>query len=106
MMDSLTLLLQVHVGLSLVGIASGLVVLYGLLTGSPFPGWPGLFLAPTIPPSVPGFPLPPYGFDPPRALGVISLVLLAAAVAGLYLFKLAGAWRWVYVVTAVASLYL
>jgi len=105
-MDSLTLLLQVHVALSLVGIASGLVVLYGLLTGKLFAGWTALFLATTILTSVTGFPLPPYGFDPPRALGVISLVLLAAAVAGLYLFKLVGAWRWIYIVTAVASLYL
>ena len=105
-MDSLTLLLQVHVALSLVGIASGLVVLYGLLTGKPFAGWTALFLVTTILTSATGFPLPPYGFDPPRALGVISLVLLAFAVAGLYLFKLAGAWRWIYIVTAVASLYL
>jgi hypothetical protein len=106
MMDSLTLLLQVHVALSLVGIASGLVVLYGLLTGKPFAGWTALFLVTTILTSATGFPLPPYGFDPPRALGVISLVLLAFAVAGLYLFKLAGAWRWIYIVTAIASLYL
>jgi hypothetical protein len=106
MMDSLTLLLQVHVALSLIGIASGFVVLYGMMTGSPFPGWTALFLATTILTSVTGFPLPPYGFDPPRAIGVLSLVLLAAAVAGLYLFKLAGAWRWIYIVTAIASLYL
>jgi hypothetical protein len=106
MMDSLTLLLQVHVGLSLIGIVSGLVVLYGLVTGKPFAGWTAIFLASTILTSVTGFPLPPYGFDPPRALGVISLVLLAAAVAALYVFHLAGAWRWIYVVTAVASLYL
>ena len=105
-MDSLTLLLQVHVALSLIGIASGLVVLYGLVIGRPFAGWTALFLASTILTSVTGFPLPPYGFDPPRALGVISLVLLAAAVAGLYVFHLAGAWRWIYIVTAVASLYL
>jgi hypothetical protein len=106
MMDSLTLLLQVHVGLSLIGIVSGLVVLYGLVTGKPFAGWTAIFLASTILTSVTGFPLPPYGFDPPRALGMISLVLLAAAVAALYVFHLAGAWRWIYVVTAVASLYL
>jgi hypothetical protein len=106
MMDGLTLLLQVHVGLSLIGIASGFVVLYGLVTGTPFAGWTALFLATTILTSVTGFPLPPFGFDPPRAIGVLSLVLLAAAVAGLYLFNLAGAWRWIYIVTAVTALYL
>ena len=56
--------------------------------------------------SVTGFPLPPFGFDPPRAVGVISLVLLALAVAALYAFRLAGAWRWIYVGAAVAALYL
>jgi hypothetical protein len=105
-MDGLTLLLQVHVALSLIGIASGFVVVYGMMARSAFPGWTALFLATTILTSVTGFPLPPYGFDPPRAIGVLSLVLLAAAVAGLYLFKLAGAWRWIYIVTAIASLYL
>lgn len=105
-MDGLTLLLQVHVGLSLIGIASGLVVLYGLLTSRPFAGWTALFLVTTILTSLTGFPLPPFGFDPPRAVGVISLVLLAAAVAALYAFHLAGAWRWIYIVSAVASLYL
>ena len=91
-MDSLTLLLQVHVALSLVGIASGLVALYGLVTGKLFAGWTALFLATTILTSITGFPLPPYGFDPPRAIGVLSLVLLALAVAGLYVFC-RQAWR-------------
>jgi hypothetical protein len=106
MMDSLTLLLQVHVALSLVGIASGLVALYGLVTGKLFAGWTALFLATTILTSISGFPLPPYGYDPPRAIGLLSLVLLALAVAGLYVFHLAGAWRKIYIATAVAALYL
>ena len=65
-----------------------------------------MFLATTILTSVTGFPLPPFGFDPPRAVGTLSLVLLALAVLALYAFHLAGAWRWIYVVTAIASLYL
>jgi len=36
----------------------------------------------------------------------VSLVLLALAIAGIYVFRLAGAWRWIYVVTATAALYL
>jgi hypothetical protein len=54
--------------------------------------------------SVTGFPLSPFGFDPPRAVGVISLVLLALALGALYAFRLAGAWRWIYVGAAVAAL--
>jgi hypothetical protein len=56
--------------------------------------------------SVTGFPLAPFGFDSPCAVGVISLVLLALAVAALYAFRLAGAWRWVYVGSATTALYL
>jgi hypothetical protein len=65
-----------------------------------------IFLATTILTSATGFPLPPYGFDPPRAVGILSLVLLTLAVAGLYVFRLAGRWRGVYIGTAVAALYL
>jgi hypothetical protein len=100
------LFLQIHVALSLIALVAGLIVLYGLLKGRAFGGWTALFLLTTILTSVTGFPLPPFGFDPPRAVGILSLVLLVVAVAGYYLFHLAGAWRWIYVVTAMAALYL
>jgi len=87
-------------------IVSGLLVLYGLLNGISYPGWTALFLATTILTSITGFPIPPFGFDPPRAVGTLSLVLLAIAVCAFYAFHLAGTWRWVYVVTATAALYL
>jgi hypothetical protein len=103
---STDLLLQIHVVLSLIGILSGFVVFYGLLTGHPFGGWTALFLATTVLTSVTGFPLPPFGFDPARAVGVISLVVLAIAIAALYAFNLAGAWHWIYIVSAVTALYL
>jgi hypothetical protein len=99
-------MLQVHVVLSLIGIVSGLVVLYGLLTSDPFRGWTALFLGATILTSATGFLLPPFGFDPPRAVGLISLVLLAVAVIALYGLHRASAWRWIYVVTATIALYL
>jgi hypothetical protein len=100
------LFLQIHVALSLVGIVSGLVVLYGLLSGKAFGGWTALYLATTILTSVTGFPISPFGFDPPRAVGTLSLVLLAIAVGAFYAFHLAGTWRLVYVVTATVALYL
>ena len=98
--------LQIHVALSLIGIASGLVVLYGLLNGNPLAGWTALFLVTTILTGVTGFPLPPFGFDPARTVGIVLLVLLAAAVAARYIFSLAGAWRWIYVISAIMALYL
>jgi hypothetical protein len=67
--------------------------------------WTALFLATMILTSVAGFPSHPCGFDPPRALGVISSALLAAAVAALHGFRLASAWRWIYIGGALAALY-
>ena len=58
--------LQIHVILSLIGIASGLVVLYGLVTGSALGGLTEIFLLTTILTGVTGFPLPPFGLDPAR----------------------------------------
>src|ERR1700741_5245195 len=100
------LFLKIHVAISLIGIASGLVALFALAGGRLLSGWTALFLATTVLTSVTGFPLPPFGLDPPRIVGIISLVLLAVAIAALYLFRLAGAWRWIYVGSAVAALYL
>jgi len=99
-------LLAIHVILSLIGIVFGLIVLGGLLSGQALGGFTALFLATTILTGITGFPLPPFGFDPPRAVGILSLILLAIAVGAYYLFHLAGAWRWVYVVTAMTALYL
>jgi succinate dehydrogenase/fumarate reductase cytochrome b subunit len=98
-------MLQAHVVLSLVGILSGLVVLYGLLTGKPSGGWTALFLGTTILTSITGFFLPPFDFDPPRVVGLLSLVSLAGAVTALYVFNLTRQWRWAYVVTVTIALY-
>jgi hypothetical protein len=97
---------QIHVLLSLIGIASGLVVLYGLLTRKMSRTWTAIFLLTTILTSVTGFPIPPFGFDPARIVGTVSLVLLAVAVGALYVFHLAGVWRGIYIATATAALYL
>jgi hypothetical protein len=99
-------LLQIHVVLSLIGIASGLLVFYGLLTRKSFGSVTAIFLASTALTSLTGFPLAPLGFDPARAIGIISLALLAVAIVALYAFHAVGAWRWIYVGSALAALYL
>jgi hypothetical protein len=101
-----SLFLQVHVVVSLIGIVSGFVFLYGLLTRRPSGSWTTVFLATTILTGITGFPLAPFGFDPPRTVGVILLVLLSLAVAALYAFRLAGVWRWIYLGGTVTALYL
>jgi hypothetical protein len=95
-----------HVVLSLVGIVSGLAMFARALVGQLSHAWTAVFLSTTILTSVTGFPIPPFGLDPPRIFGIASLVLLAVAVAALYAFRLAGHWRWIYVVTALLALYL
>jgi len=95
-----------HVVLSLVGIASGLIVLFGMIGAKRLDGWTALFLATTVLTSVTGFFFPVAGFMPSHAVGIISLVVLAAALVALYVQRLAGSWRWIYVVGAVVALYL
>lgn len=95
----------VHVLISLVGIASGLVVLFGWLAGKKLNFWTAIFLASTALTSVTGFFFPFRGFSPPVVLGIISSVLLAIAILALYARRLAGAWRWIYLLTATIALY-
>jgi hypothetical protein len=94
-----------HVAISLVAIVSGLVVLAGMLQARRLPGWTALFLVTTILTSVTGFMFPITGLTPAIIVGLISVVVLAIALAALYLKRLNGAWRWIYVTTAVLSLY-
>jgi len=97
---------QIHVAISLVGIASGFVVMYGLLTGKRMGGWTALFLGTTVATSVTGFFFPFHGFTPAIGVGIVSLLVLAAVLFARYARHLAGAWRRIYVVGAVVSLYL
>ena len=103
---SLAAFTQLHVILSLIGIGAGIVVLFGMLGGKRLPGWTALFLATTVLTSATGFLFPFQQLLPSHIVGIISLVALAIALFALYVRRLAGSWRWIYVVTAVFSLYL
>jgi len=96
---------NLHVVISLVGIAAGLIVLYGMLEAKRLPGWTGLFLTATILTSVTGFFFPAEHLLPSHVVGILSLAVLALALAALYLYHLGGAWRWIYVVCALVALY-
>lgn len=96
----------IHVAISLIGIGSGFVVLYGLLTSQRLEGWTRLFLGTTVATSLTGFLFPFEGFTPGDTVGVISLVVLSVAMLARYRYNLLGAWRTWYVVTAVMALYL
>ena len=96
----------VHVVISLAGIFSGFVVLFGLLAGKRLDGWTKFFLITTVATSVTGFFFPLHGFTPAIGVGIISLLVLSIAIFARYPRQLAGRWRWIYVVTAMIALYL
>jgi len=101
-----TTLLGLHTWLSLVGLVSGFVVLVGLIQSQRLDGWTTVFLAATVLTSATGFSLPAGQILPSHIVGVISLAVLAVAILALFVYRLAGAWRWIYVVGAMAALYL
>jgi hypothetical protein len=95
-----------HVALSLVGIATGLVVLRGLLRNQSLNGWTLWFLVTTAATTLTGFLFPFRGFTPAIGTGIVSTLVLAATIPARHAFHLIGSWRWIYVVGAVVSLYL
>ena len=96
----------VHVLISFVGIGSGVIVLYGLLKSRAYDGATAIYLGSTALTSLTGFLFPVEHVLPSHIVGVISLVLLAAAIVARYVFHLGGAWRWIYVVCTVTAFYL
>ena len=102
-MDAFT---KVHVVISLIGIASGLIVVFGMLAAHRFDRWTALFLLSTLATSVTGFLFPFHGVTPGIVVGIISVVVLAIAIFARYPQHLRGSWRWIYVVSAVVALYL
>ncbi len=97
---------QVHVAISLIAIVTGLVVMFGMLARNRLDRWTALFLLFTVATSVTGFFFPFHGFTPAIGVGIISMFVLAVAIFARYARKLAGAWRWIYVITAMVALYL
>jgi hypothetical protein len=102
---SLSVFTTVHVIISLIAIVAGIIVMFGLLGSNPMPGLTGIFLLFTILTSATGFLFPFEKLLPSHMIGILSLVLLAIACIALYGMKLSGPWRWIYVLTAMISLY-
>ena len=105
---SLATFTMVHVVISLIAIVAGLVVMFGMLGSKSQPGLTAIFLLFTILTSATGFLIPPLLSEkllPSHIIGILSLVLLAIACIALYVMKLSGPWRWIYLLTALLSLY-
>jgi hypothetical protein len=103
---SLDVFTALHVAISFVGMAAGFVFLGALFAGVREEFATFLFLAATVVTSVTGFLFPAAALLPSHVVGVISLVLLAVAIAARYGFHNAGVARPVFILTAIAALYL
>ena len=103
---SLSNFTMLHVVISLLAIACGIVVLLGMLAGKPFDSLTTTFLVTTILTSATGFFFPSTQLLPSHILGVISLIVLAIALVGYFYYELAGNWRWIYIASATVALYL
>jgi len=80
--------------------------MFGMLGSRPMPGLTAIFLVFTILTSITGFMFPFERLLPSHIIGILSLVLLAVACFALYGMQLEGAWRRIYVLTALIALYL
>jgi hypothetical protein len=96
----------VHTLLSLIALVGGMVVVIGLIGFHTLPLWTALFLITALATSVTGFFFPFERFLPSHWFGVISLVALAVAILARYGFQFAGAWSWLYVLSALLATYL
>src|SRR5260370_20995017 len=102
---SLSTYTVLHVILSLIGIGSGFIVLFGLINGKFLSPWNVVFLVTTILTSLTGFGFPNDKVTPGIVLGILSVIVLAIAVLALYVFHLKGGWRRTYAITAMIALY-
>ena len=103
---SVAVFTQVHVAISLIAIAAGFVVVFGMIAAKRLPLLTTLFLITTAATSVTGFLFPYHGMTPGIVIGILSLVVLLFAAVALYGGHLAGGWRATYVITAMMALYL
>jgi hypothetical protein len=103
---SISAFTTLHVIITLIAIASGFIVIFGMLGSSRLPGLTAIFWLTTALTSITGFMFPIHGFTPALGVGGFAMVILAIGLVALYAKHLIGAWRWIYTVTAVVSLYL
>jgi hypothetical protein len=95
-----------HVVISMLAIFAGFIVVGAMFAGAPLPGWTAFFLLMTILTSLTGFLFPFATVTPAIVVGTIASLILIVALWALYKHGLAGRWRAIYVIAAIASLYL
>lgn len=98
---SIEALTVLHVAISLLGIATGLVWVLAAVGGRWLGLWNGVFLGTTIATTVTGFMFPITAFTPALGVGALSLAVLTVAVVAYYRH-----WPRVYLLAATVALYL
>jgi len=96
---------QIHVIISLIAIATGLVAILGLIGNRLYTGLTAVFLLTTVLTSVTGFLFPNKTVTPGIIVGVLSMIVLVLAIIALYAGHLRGSWRGTYVISASIALY-
>jgi len=103
---SLSTYTLLHAILSLIGIAAGIAIVLGMLGSSHLPGATALFFVSMVLTDITGFFFPVAGVLPSHIVDAISLTALMVAIIALYIYRLRGAWRWLYVGAVGLALYL
>lgn len=98
--------IRLHTIISLIGIFTGFIVIFGMMGGKRLAGWTGVFLLTTVLTTLTGYLFPFHGATPEFNIGVISTVVLIPALIAIYVKHLAGAWRSIYIVTAILAQWL
>lgn len=106
MSEGVALLTLIHTAISLLGIASGGVVIAAMLRGRELPRWTALFLATTALTSVTGFFFPFTRLLPSHVVGVVSLGVLAVVLFARYGRARQRGWARVFVIGSVLALWL
>lgn len=106
MLFGFTYFTLLHVAISLIAIVAGIPVVARMISPGRLTRWTTFFFAFTIGTTLTGFLFPFRGVTPAFITGIVSSVVLAAALYALYGARLAGPWRAIYVVTTLIAFYL
>lgn len=102
---SLSTFTSIHTVISLVMLVAGFIVVFGMFGSDRPGGWTALFLLTAVLTSVTAFGFPFTTLLPSHYVAITALVVLAITIPALYVFHLHGAWRWIYVIGVVLSLW-
>lgn len=96
----------VHTLITLVAIVAGLIMLFAMLGNRKSGGATSIFLLFSVLTAITGFIIQTVPVTPAVVTGVLLSLALIPALLARYVFGFAGAWRWIWVVTAFIALYL